>query len=207
VAEESNIRFKRGDVEFELSGSPSDVARAWEALEEAVVAAFAEAPSAMPSGRGGGAESSNGGTTPKKSSARKRSSSGGGGRTPSETQKRLLDAKLDSFPDLGKNPPALYVGYAVLRWARDELQISELTVTDVYAVAHKLGIPHVVAAYRNAFTRHARAVHKTSKRPQTFELMNPGDDALDTYLARVAAGESPSQAEAQAEEAEAKAKE
>jgi hypothetical protein len=208
VVEGSNIRFKRGDVEFELSGSPSDVAKAWEALEGAVVAAFAEAaPIGKPSGRGD-AGPSNRDRAPKKAAARRRISTGGrGGRAPSDTQQRLLDAKLDSFPELGKDPSALYVGYAVLRWARDELQIGELTAADVYEVAHKLGIPHVLNAYRNAFGRHPRAVHKTSKRPQTFELMNPGKDALDTYLRQVAAGGSASEAEAKAEEAEAKAKE
>ncbi|GIW20257.1 MAG: hypothetical protein KatS3mg065_0553 [Chloroflexota bacterium] len=71
-------------------------------------------------------------------------------------------------------------------------------------MAHKLGIPHTQNAYREAFRSHPRAVHKTTKRPQTYELMNPGVQALDAYLEQLAAGESPSEAEAKAQEAEQK---
>jgi hypothetical protein len=198
---DSTIRFKRGDVEFELTGSQADVAKAWAAIEESVVASFA-APTTLrrPAGSNGGSRSER-----RKSTTRKRSAPAGE-RSTSDVRKRLLDAKLDSFPEIGKNPPAVYVGYAVLRWAREELEIGELTVPDIHAVAHKLRIGYSENAYREAFRPHARAVNKTSKSPQTYELMNPGDDALDTYLEQVAAGGSPTEAEAKAEEAEAKAK-
>ena len=68
-------------------------------------------------------------------------------------------------------------------------------------------MPNKVNAYREAFRAHPRAVNRiASTTPQTFELMNPGDDALDGYLASVKAGGSADEAGAKAAEAEAKAK-
>ncbi|HEV8681681.1 MAG TPA: hypothetical protein VGS09_02750 [Actinomycetota bacterium] len=204
MAEEpSAIRFKRGDVEFELSGSQSDVAKAWEALGPSVVAEFERAREAQPPA---GAPSTKTAAGPRKKAAARKRPAAAAQPAASDVRKRLMDAKLDSFPEIGRDPPALSTGYAVLRWARTELSINELTVPDIHAVAHRLRIPHSVNAYREAFRGHARAVNRTNKTPQTYELMNPGEDALDTYLASVAAGGSGDEAEAKAAEAEERSK-
>ena len=198
----NTIRFKRGDIEFEMTGSQADLAKAWAALEGSVVAAFQKSATTA---AGKPAATATPDRTRKKST-RRRAPSARTDSAKSDVRAKLGGAKLDSFPEVGKNPPALETGYAVLRWARDELGITELTVPDIHAVAHRLRIPHSVNAYREAFRNHPRAANKTNKTPATYELMNPGDDALESYLKAVASGGSPAEAEAQAAEAERAAK-
>jgi hypothetical protein len=203
----STIRFKRDGVEFELTSSQEDVARAWASLEESIVGAFKAPPSRRGASGGGEAASQEGA----RRTQRRKASGAGGGASASQDDVRtkITQAQLDDFPELGTDPSALVVGYAVLRWARDKLGIEELTAPHIYAVSHdRLRVPHTVSAYREAFRVRPRAVHKnTAVKPQSFKLMNPGDQALDTYLSSLAAGGTAAEAEAKAAEAEAEASE
>jgi hypothetical protein len=211
----STIRFKRGDVEFELVGSASDVSRAWASLSGVIANAFAE--STPPRERGSGEGDTQGEQTTRKQTARKKTTrkkttarAAGGTRGQakdrSKTLQKLLDAKRDTFPDLGSSPTALYAGYATLSWARKELDIDGLTASEIQKFCQqKLRIRNTAAAYRNAFNSVPKAVDASNDYPAVFRLMRPGEEALSTYLEQVAKGVSESDAATAADKVEQEA--
>lgn len=202
-----HIRFRRGEVEFELSGSSSQVNTVWSALAKSVTDAL-QSPSSQSASDAKKGSPKYEGTPPaqKKTPARKRSTPPGAGKTDRNAiQTALADAKLDEFPELGTSPTALYVGSAVLRFARDALGQDGLTISEVRDfAANRLRVPNTSPAYRSAFKRERRALDKSGS-PAVYRLMKPGDAALDAYLATVAAGGGTAEAEAAASEAEQEA--
>src|SRR3954451_21483715 len=112
------IRFKRGDTEFELTSTREDVARAWGALDEAVIISFAPAApapaDAAETGGGGGTGRKRRTTGRKKTGAAAGGANTDGAQTPADV---LAAARIDDFPEIGDDPPALMAGYAVLQWA------------------------------------------------------------------------------------------
>ncbi len=189
----STIRFRLEGVEFELTASPEAVEKAWQALEPAIVGAF----TASPSTRQASSNLPRGGSTQRASRRRGGAAPATGGTVQGSNRSRLMEAEMDDVPELGDDPSALVVGLAILRWARDKLGIGELTVQDIHAFAHeRLRVPHGANAYREAFRKHGRWVHKsTTAKPQTYKLMVPGERQLEQYLSKLAAGGTAAEAE------------
>lgn len=104
----TTIRFKRGDCELEVAGSEAVVGRAWTVLESSIVEAFTGASHTKPSDRA--ASDAVVAVDRKKTASKKRLGSRTDERRSSDVQQRLLNARLDSFPDLGKNPPPSTLG-------------------------------------------------------------------------------------------------
>jgi hypothetical protein len=208
------IRFKRDGVEFEMTGSQEDVEKAWAALEPSVVSAFTEAqtggrrrqqqasePDPGDQGNGNGKPKAK----PKPKSRRSASGATKSGGEREEILTKLLDADFDTFPELPNNAKAVYTGLATLRWARDELGIDGLAITEIHRfLSDKLRYGQTSEAYRLAFKSLPRATNATGT-PKIYRLMRPGDDALDAYLKTVAAGGSEKEAEQAGAEAEQKA--
>jgi hypothetical protein len=204
------FRFKRDGVEFELTGSQTEVEKAWGALESSVVSAFTEA-------QGGGrrrqqhapdpdaSEMGKGRTKTKTKSRRATSGTAKPAGERDEILKKLLDADFDTFPELPNNATAVYTGFATLRWAKDELDIDGLTITEIHRfLSDKLRYGQTGEAYRYAFKQLPRATNATGS-PKVYRLMRPGGEALDAYLKTVAAGGSEKDAEKAGAEAEQKA--
>src|SRR4051794_28648315 len=117
-----SIKFKRNGVEFEMSGSADDVAKAWAALHPTVVASFEHAASRTPRRENTSESASttdNGGDGARRRTTRKRGPSTGE-RATSSNLPMLLAAQVDDFPEIGETPTALYAAYATLKWARDK---------------------------------------------------------------------------------------
>ena len=206
-----HIRFKRGDAEFELAGSAAQVNAVWSALETSVTDAFKNATSQPSRKQKKNDEGSDSDTPPtrQKASPRKRSTQAGAGRNGGRTEIKaaLAEVKLDDFPELGDSPPSLYVGCAVLRFARDVLGHDGLLASEIREfAADRLRESVTAQAYRQAFNSNKakRAVDRSGS-PTVFRLMKAGDAALDAYLAKIQAGGSAAEAEAAATEAEEQA--
>lgn len=202
-----SLRFKKGGVELELTGTRDDVMGAWQKLEGAAVEAFAS-ESSRPEPAPSTGSSTQGSKTPerkpRKKTTRTRASSGESKRE--DNLSKLLAAQVDEFPEVGDSPTALYAGYATLRWAKDSLGIDGLTAKEIQTfLQQKLRIKNSPNAYRLAFSGQPRAVDASDDYPAVFRLMRPGETALDVYLKKVAKGASAAEAQAAGDEAEREA--
>jgi hypothetical protein len=205
MAEEQlhSIRFRRDDVEFEMTASASDIASAWARLEPVLMTVLGEAT--RETGRTGARE------TQREAADSRRRRRAATSRARQEGDRadianQLASAAIDEFPELGQSPQGLYVAYAALKWARDELGIDGLTPSEIqHFAAQRLRLRNTQGAYRNALNRAGRAVDVRGNRPQVFHLMAPGERALEAYVREVERGGSPDEAEAAGQAAESEA--
>lgn len=191
MAEQTNsLRFKRGGVEFEIVGSAADVGKAWDSLGEIVAEAFKNLAASTPEpeegsgGDGGQTNKTTSKKTTRKATPRKSTASGGAGATArADVRKKLLGNELENFPDLGDAPTARYMGYALLNWAREQLEIEGLTaqeIRDFYL--EKFNMPNTDAAYREGFRGRGREVMKSGN-PAVFRLTRDGQRELQKMAA------------------------
>lgn len=217
------LRVKRGDVELEIRSSAETVAGAWADLSRQVSESFALRRTSYGGALQGASDESvpendSFATEPmveaksKKPRQRSRRRPAQGNSAASDERANVADitanAPIDSFPDLGEKPSALYIGYALLRWMRDKHSVDGLTAGEIQSFAtSRLRRTNTRDAYRIAFRRQPRAVDATGT-PLVYRLMAPGERALETYLSKVAEGatsdeasEAGNMAEVEAEEA------
>jgi hypothetical protein len=183
-----SIRFKDGDVEFELIGSASDVEKVWVLLEEHVTRAFAtERPvRGRTTSNGSDGDGSKTPTKTRRSSRTAVGTSDGGSAARSDILQKLLGASIEDFPEIGDEPSAFLAGLATLSWARNELEIDGLQISEIHKfLSKKLRLSYTTEAYRFAFKQHPR-MFNTTGRPTTFHLMSRGDKELSKQLAELA---------------------
>jgi len=201
------IRLKIGDAELELVGSREDVQRAWETLQPSVLGLFAGRSDPLPPADGDGVAPDLDEPKPKKPTPSKRPNRRVG-RPPGNSNGReaflekLLTADFDSFPELPNDAQAVYTGLATLRWARDQLDIDGLSISEIHKfLSEKLRYSQTAQAYRYAFNQLPRATNAAGN-PKVYRLMRAGDHALDAYFETIAAGGSQKEAETAGADAE-----
>lgn len=200
-----SIRFKRDGVEFELTGSETDVQKAWSALESSIVGAFGRAAEQHPRAPKPDSEKQTADTGDMQTKAKRRGGRRTTGGKTDEVLDKLLNADFDTFPALPDDAQAVYTGLATLQWAKDTLGIDGLTIAQIHKfLSQKLRYSQSQNAYTNAFSRSPRSTNGTGT-PKIFRLMRAGDAALGAYLKAVAAGGSEKDAEKAGAEAEQKA--
>jgi hypothetical protein len=187
------IRFKDGDIEFEMTSSPEEVARVWSLLEATVSQAFASDRPARPQTPASMGGSTSNGKKPRKqrrkatapSSASASSASGGARDTSLDA---LLAASVEDFPEIGKDPSALIAGLATLSWARNSLQIDGLTISEIHKfLSQKWRLSFTAEAYRFAFKQYPR-MFQSSGRPTVYKLMSRGETALNEHIQEASKG-------------------
>jgi hypothetical protein len=183
------IRFKRGGIEFELTGSQDEVSRAWGSLESAVVTAFTQAASSgdtEPTENGSGES----GDTPKKK-RRKAATSRRNAATNNEraeVEAKLKETSLDGFVQLGSNPSSRIAGYAALSWAREKADVDGLTAQEIQRLlSSRLRIKATYQAYAAALGGRVKD-GEVDKVGNLFRLMGKGDTALAEHVKKVAEG-------------------
>ncbi len=216
------LRLRRGDVEFEIRGSAEMVAGAWAELSGQVSDAFTQQPTSS----GGTFQGASDEPTPQKGSSaaeavveakpkkprpRPRRRSAPGNSSANDERARvagiIANAPFDEFPDLGDKPSALYIGYAVLQWMRDEHGVDGLTAKEIQSVADgRLRRPNTSNAYQGAFRNQSRAVSDTGS-PKVYRLMVPGERALEAFLRMVSDGATSDEASEAGDIAEVEAEE
>jgi hypothetical protein len=183
------IRFKRGGIEFELTGSQEQVSRAWGSLEASVVTASTQAVS---NGDAEGAENGNGesGEAPKKK-RRKAATSRRNAATNderAEVEAKLKETSLDGFAHLGSNPSSRIAGYAALSWARAKADVDGLTAQEIQRfLSSRLRVKATYQAYAAALGGRVKD-GEVDKVGNLFRLMGKGDTALAEHVKKVAEG-------------------
>jgi hypothetical protein len=185
------IRFKRGSVEFELTGSEGQVATAWTALEPAVVGAFEQGSSYDDVGDEQAIDNGSGnGDAPKK--RRKRTTSAQRSATTNseraDVDKLLMETSLDSFDfaQLGNNPSSRIAGYAVLDWAHKKLDTDGLTSQEIQKfLSVRLRVKATYQAYAHALSLRVK-VGEIDKVGNIYRLMGKGEEALAAHVKKVA---------------------
>jgi hypothetical protein len=185
------IRFKREGVEFELTGSQEEVARAWTSLEPAVVAAFEKAP---PSGDSRQAtENGDSGEATTKKRRRRTSGQRRSGTTINEradVKQKLAETPLDGFAEIGNKPTSRMAGYAALAWAHKKAGIDGLTSQEIQRfLSSRLRIKNTYQAYAAALGARVKS-GEIDKVGNLYKLMGKGENALAEHVKTGAEGEN-----------------
>jgi hypothetical protein len=181
-----SIRFKDGEVEFEMTGTADDVTRVWLLLEGPVTRAFTSEQGSRSNNRASGSAPTDDKTRKKtKRTTRTAAANSGPSSTTAgrdENLDKLLSAPVEDFPEIGDDPAALYAGLATLSWARHSLEIDGLTISEVHKfLSQKWRLSHTAEAYRFAFKQQPR-YFQSSGRPAVFKLMSRGEKALAEHV-------------------------
>lgn len=183
------IRFKTGSVEFELTSSAPEVAKARELLADAITAAFSNPPDEDAAGSEPGDVSGDSTTkkTRKRRSSRRSNTSAvsGGSDARNATRDKLLGASLEGFPPVGDKPASLLAGYALLSWAHKKLDIDGLTAQEIQAFYNgKWRLKRSYQAFSQALAKRVRTgdVDVQGSNPQVFRLMSSGETELAGML-------------------------
>lgn len=188
------IRFRREGVEFELTGSQEEVARAWVSLESAVVSAFLQA---APNGDAPGSTAEAGAGESGEGTTRKRRRRPGGQQRASgtsnngraEVEKLLTETSLDGFAQLGSSPTARMAGYAALEWAHNKAGVDGLTSQEIQKfLLSRLRIRNTYQAYAHALGGRVKS-GEIDKVSNLYKLMGKGKDALAEHVQKIAEGE------------------
>jgi len=179
------VRFKRGNVEFELTSTPAEVAKLRKVLEPAVLAALAgdhDSPRSLDEDLTVVAAVKT--ETAKRPARRPRvlhDVQGGEGEQRATVWQNLLAAAPDGFPSIGARPDALYAAYMLLRWARETLDIEGLTAHEIQAfLTMKLHLPYASEAYAAAIASRAHngEVEVIGDQPKVYRLTESGERLL-----------------------------
>ena len=183
------IRFKSGDFEFELISSAQEVAKAREALTDAIATAFSGATA--DDDVGGAADEKADQEKPNKTRAKRPprrtavAAAGGGDRK--ATRDKLLAASVESFPQIGDKPTALLAAMVVVSWAHKKLGIDGLTSQEIQVfLADRRRIKRSYQAYAAALDRRVASgeVDVQGNNPKVYRLMAPGETTLADLLTK-----------------------
>src|SRR5919202_167667 len=127
------IRVKTGSIEFELTSSPEEVAKARSALEASILAAFQGPPGQEPQLASGDATepAARGPAAARKRAATKMKARDEAGGERAHIREALLAASTEGFPALPTKPAARWGAYAVLSWANKRLNLDGLTPQEI----------------------------------------------------------------------------
>jgi hypothetical protein len=193
------VRFKRGSVEFELTSTAAEIAEVRRVLEPAFFAALSrpardEKAAALDHALGSiAATAAEGAREPRRPRSPRRLETretlGRAG-----VWEKLLGAELDEFPVLGDRPDALYAAYALLRWARDTLNLDGLTAHEIQAfLTMKLHLPYASEAYAASMIAREPVgeVEIIGDHPKVYRLTKRGERFLRADVVASAAGRQP----------------